>query len=158
VNNNSAVRLEDRLALQELVQAYAHFVDRREFDSLVLLFSPDAILAGYDGDPLGKEPLYQRHGRDQIKEAMHGLLRYESTHHMLGQHMIAFDSDDSSIARGELYCNAQHRYSKGTSAWNRAMMIRYLDLYRRTEDVWHIAERRLAIEWVDIHPIGKSDE
>lgn len=158
MSGNPTLRLDDRLALQELVQAYAHCVDRRDFDSLELLFTPDAVLAGYDGDPVGKEPLYQRRGRTEITSAMNGLLRYESTHHMLGQHMIAFDAKDLSVARGELYCNAQHKYTKDSAAWNRTMMIRYLDLYLKVDHTWHIADRRLAIEWVDVHQIGTSGE
>lgn len=151
-------RLADRIAIHELGQAYAHYVDRRDFESLVLLFTPDALLAGYDGDPLGKEPVYQRRGREEIRTAMQGLLRYDATHHMLGQHMIAFDDADESTARGELYCSAQHKYTKDSTVWNRVMTIRYLDQYRRHDDMWHIDERRLAIEWVDIRRVGSSDE
>lgn len=158
MNDTSAMRLGDRLAISELVQAYAHCVDRRDFVSLMELFTPDAMLTGFDGDPVGKQPLYERKGRHEIATAMQGLLRYDATHHMLGQHMIAFDSESEALARGELYCNAQHKYTTSTGTWNRTMMIRYLDLYSRVEEQWHIADRRLAIEWVDVQRISTSDE
>lgn len=157
MTDTSIMRLNDRLAIQELAQAYAHFVDRRDFDSLVLLFTPDAVLAGYDGDPIDKEPRYQRRGRDEIRTAMEGLLRYDATHHMLGQNMIAFDEGSSLHARGELYCNAQHKYTLPSGEWNRTMLIRYLDLYERVDDVWHIADRKLAVEWTDVQKISVED-
>lgn len=152
------MRLNDRLAINELVQAYAHFVDCRDFESLAQLFTDDAVLAGFDGDPIGKQPMYERRGRHEIITAMQGLLRYDATHHMLGQHMIAFDAGSDSAARGELYCNAQHKYTTSTGSWNRTMMIRYLDLYTKSGDSWHIADRRLAIEWIEVRKISTQDE
>ncbi|MEX1146543.1 MAG: nuclear transport factor 2 family protein, partial [Acidimicrobiia bacterium] len=41
----------DRAALRQLVEAYAHGVDRREPEAVAALFCEDGVLAIYEGDP-----------------------------------------------------------------------------------------------------------
>jgi hypothetical protein len=151
------LRMADRLALREIVEAYASCADRRTFPSLAMLFTPDGVLAGYNGQPGEVDPAFVRTGRDQIERAMHGLLKYEITSHVLGQQSLAFDPQDRDAATGETYCLAHHLYTDGdlchdgddSPRLNRVMSIRYLDCYRRLDGAWLIAERRLAIDWVE---------
>jgi hypothetical protein len=144
-------RIADRLALRALVEAYAHGVDRREFVSVAKLFTPDGKLSSYSGQPIGQPPIYERIGHDQIERAMQGLLKYDITSHALSQQTILFDPADPDKASAETYCCAQHLYSDN-GRWNRVMSIRYLDHYKRLDNVWLIADRRLATDWVEVRP------
>ena len=52
----------NRLALRELVDAYAHCADRRDAEGQKALFTDDTVVAVYvDGE--GSEPAYVLHGR-----------------------------------------------------------------------------------------------
>ncbi|MSO59932.1 MAG: nuclear transport factor 2 family protein [Ilumatobacteraceae bacterium] len=150
--NTDDLRLVDRVALRTLVETYAHRVDRREFPSLVSLFTPDGKLSGYSGQPIGQAADYERIGHAQIERAMQGLLKYDITNHSLSQQMILFDPIDPDKASAETYCYAQHLYSDN-GRWNRIMSIRYLDKYERIAGVWLIADRRLATDWIEIRPV-----
>ena len=142
------LRIADRLTLREIVEAYARCADRRTFAALAELFTSDGVLAGYNGQPGEGEPTFVRTGRGQIERAMSGLLKYEVTSHLLGLQSVAFDADDLDAASAETYCLAHHVYTDEVRL-DRVMSIRYLDRYRRLAGVWLIAERRLAIDWVE---------
>ena len=83
---------------------------------------------------------------------MQGLLKYDITSHALSQQTILFDPADPDKASAETYCCAQHLYSDN-GRWNRVMSIRYLDHYKRLDNVWLIADRRLATDWVEVRPV-----
>lgn len=150
-------RLDDRNELRRLVEDYAHFVDSRDFDAVSLLFLPDGILSGYDGDV----QRYRRNGRAEIVEAMRGLLRYELTSHMLGQQRIDFSDGDTAV--GETYCNAQHIYtdnrdtdSTPSRRRNKVMSIRYHDRYVRRDGRWFFAERRLSFDFTETRDVDPA--
>lgn len=146
-----AVRLGDRLALRELVEAYARGVDRLDIDAVVALFTPDGTLEITHRD--GAAPAALREGREAIAAALEGLRRYGVTAHHLAQQSLWFDADDPDRASGETYCTAHHVRVVDGTAIDRIMSIRYLDTYERA-DGWQIAHRRLVVDLVDEHPIG----
>jgi hypothetical protein len=141
----------DRLALRELVDAYAHRVDRRDLDGVAALFTEGGRLIVYDGEPGDAPPLRERHGRAEISAAMERLRRYDVTTHFLGQQTVTIDGDR---ANGETYCLAHHLADQDGRRINTVMSIRYLDSYVRTAEGWLIDERRLALDWVEDRPIG----
>jgi ketosteroid isomerase-like protein len=138
--------LADRVALGELVAAYAHHVDRLDPDAIAELFCVDGVLAIYDGDPSRVEPDRVRTGRQEIAEAMRNLSRYDVTTHFLGQQSLQLDGD---TATGETYCIAHHILSGGGERRARVLSMRYLDRFERNGERWLIAERRLVIDWSD---------
>jgi ketosteroid isomerase-like protein len=140
------VALADRIALGDLVNAYAHCVDRRDFPGVAALFTEDASLLIYDGQPNGQPPSRQRHGRKEIEGTMSRLNQYQVTFHFLGQHTATVDGDRGT---GETYCRAYHVSEENGTRTNMVMWIRYLDNYVRTAEGWLIEERRLAVDLVE---------
>ncbi len=147
-------RVEDRLALRQLVEAYAHAADRRKNEMSASLFTEDGLLAIFDGDPEGKEPNRTRRGRQQIADAMVSLKRYSSTTHIVGQQSVEFDPADADRATGETYCLAHHVTENDDGPNIYIMSIRYLDRYLRVDGVWRFEERRLAVDWTDDRMLG----
>jgi uncharacterized protein (TIGR02246 family) len=147
-------RVEDRLALRQLVEAYAHAADRRKNELSAELFTEDGLLAIFDGDPEGKEPTRTRRGRRQIADAMVSLERYSSTTHIVGQQSVEFDTADADRATGETYCLAHHVTETDDGQSMYIMSIRYLDRYLRVDGVWRFEERRLAVDWTDDRMLG----
>ncbi len=143
----------DRRAIAGLVAAYARHADRREFESLAELFVVDGVLAIHNGDPETTEPSRERHGRAEIMTAMETLRRYTATHHMLGQHSVWFAATDGARATGETYCLASHVRTEGDTTVMRMMAIRYFDDYVGADGTWRIERRRLAVDWIDEHPM-----
>jgi len=146
------LRMADRVALRELVEAYAHHVDHLELAEVASLFTPDGVLEITNRD--GMTAAVERRGRDAIATAMEGLLRYGVTAHHLAQQMITFDPEAPDRAIAETYCTAHHVHVVDAVPVDRVMMIRYLDTYVRTDGAWQIGHRRLVVDLIDEHPIG----
>ncbi|MSO79419.1 MAG: nuclear transport factor 2 family protein [Acidimicrobiia bacterium] len=145
--------LLDRVALRELVEAYAHNVDRLNPEAVAALFCDDGVLAIYEGDPDVIEPARVRTGHREIADALSGLSRYAVTTHFLGQHSIQLAGD---TATGETYCMAHHITDADGERRDKVLSIRYLDRFRRVDAHWRIEERRLAIDWSDERVLPRS--
>ncbi|HEY3834700.1 MAG TPA: nuclear transport factor 2 family protein [Acidimicrobiia bacterium] len=169
VGNLTFDRADDRATLAALVAAYARHADGRDFDALAELFVADGVLAMFNGHPDTTEPLRQRRGRAEIVAALALLGTYTVTHHMLGQHSAWFSATDRARATGETYCIASHvrpaahdadqqgdKQGTGSNDHSvmRMMAIRYFDDYVVDGGTWRIERRRLAIDWIDEHPMG----
>jgi hypothetical protein len=92
----------DRLAIRELVDAYAHCADRRDADGQKALFTEDTRFVVYMDGP-GTEPTQELAGREALTPVFDDLNRYEATTHFNGQSPIALEADR---ATGESYCLA----------------------------------------------------
>jgi ketosteroid isomerase-like protein len=138
--------LRDRIALRELVEAYAHNVDRLDPDAVAALFCEDGVLAIYEGNPDRVEPQRVRSGRREIADALAGLSRYAVTTHFLGQQSVQLDGD---VATGETYCMAHHITDVDGERRDKVLSIRYLDRFRRVDARWRIDERVLIVDWAD---------
>lgn len=129
---------EDRWALRDLSAEYARLIDQRSFDEVGQLFTEHGVLATARGE---------RIGRQQIVEAMTGLLRWEATFHLVGQTSFTAASGSDTSAQGEVACIAHH-WSDSTSDKTRVdhqMYIRYQDRYAKTADGWRFANRTLHV-------------
>jgi hypothetical protein len=146
--------LLDRLALRDLVEAYAFRVDSDDPGSAASLFAPDGELRIYNvGEP---EPVRERIGRDAIATAMAGLSRYDRTMHVVANHAVEIDGD---TATGHTYCLAHHvRDVEGpdgvTAPFDYVMHLRYLDRYERLDEGWRIAQRHLQVEFTEDRPVA----
>ena len=77
----------DRLAIRELVEAYAHCADRRDAKGQMSLFTPDTHFVVYMNakDP---KPSQELHSREALAPVFADLNQYAATMHFLGQTTI----------------------------------------------------------------------
>jgi SnoaL-like domain len=135
----------DRLAIRELVDAYAHCADRRDAEGQKSLFTKNTHFVVYmDGQ--GSEPTQVLDGREALTPVFDDLNRYEATMHFNGQSTISLDRDR---ATGESYCIAHHLF---TDDGERKLMIawlRYGDRFVKVDGAWLFAERNLYVDWTE---------
>ena len=78
----------DRLAIRELVDAYAHCADRRDAKGQMALFTQDTrFLVFYD--LTSEEPSQELHGRESLAPVFDDLNQYVATMHFNGQSTIS---------------------------------------------------------------------
>jgi hypothetical protein len=139
----------DRLAIRELVDAYAFCADRRDAKGQMALFTEDTrFLVFMDHD--SPEPTQELQGRESLAPVFDNLNSYAVTMHFNGQSTVVPDGDR---ATGETYCLAHHLTVAGDG--QRTMMIasiRYLDEFVKQDGAWFFAERRLMVNWTETRP------
>jgi hypothetical protein len=136
----------DRLAIRELVEAYAHCADRRDAKGQMALFTTDTHFVVYM-DAKDPKPSQDLHSREALAPVFADLNRYDATTHFVGQSTIFTLNGDR--ATGEVYCLAHHVTADGG---NRRLMIaslRYLDTFVKIDGVWLFAERLLYVDWLE---------
>jgi len=136
----------DRLAIRGLVDAWAHYADRRKPQQQAELFVPDGTVSVYQGDPAASEPVQHLRGHSELAEAFKVLDNYDATTHFNGQTTITLDGDR---AAGETYCLAHHLWVENGQRTLLVTSIRYLDTFIRHDGQWLFAERQLIIDWTD---------
>ena len=139
----------DRLAIRELIDAYAHCADRRDAKGQMALFTADTRFIVFM-DATAAEPTQQLNGRESLAPVFGNLNTYAATMHFNGQSTVSLDGDR---ATGESYCLAHH-LSAGQGG-QRTMMIasiRYLDEFVKQDGRWLFAERRLMVNWTETRP------
>jgi hypothetical protein len=134
----------DRLAIRELVEAYAHCADRRDAKGQIALFTEDSHFVVYMNakDP---KPSMELHSREALAPVFADLNQYAATMHFVGQTTILTLTRDRGT--GETYCMPHHLTIKDG---NRRLMIaalRYYDTFVKTDGTWLFAERKLYVDW-----------
>jgi SnoaL-like domain len=138
----------DRLAIRELVDAYAHCADRRDAEGQKLLFTEDTHFVVYmDGQD--SEPTQVLDGREALAPVFDGLNRYEATMHFNGQSTVALDGDR---ATGESYCIAHHLFAEDGERKLMVAWLRYGDAFVKVDGAWRFAERNLYVDWTETRP------
>ena len=142
----SPAEAADRLAIRELVEAYAHCADRRDAKGQMALFTADTHFVVYMN---AKEPTpsQELHSREALTPIFAELNKYDATTHFIGQSTIFTLTGDR--ATGETYCLAHH---VTVDAGRRRVMLaslRYLDAFVKTDGAWLFAERRLYVDWLE---------
>src|ERR1700741_1344201 len=91
----------DRLAIRELIEAYAHYADRRDATGQMSLFTPDTHFVVYMNakDP---KPSQELHSREALAPVFADLNKYAATMHFVGQSTILSLTSDRGT--GEAYC------------------------------------------------------
>jgi ketosteroid isomerase-like protein len=142
----SPTEAADRLAIRELIEAYAHCADRRDAKAQMALFTDDTHFVVYMNarDP---RPSQELHSREALGPVFADLNRYVATTHFVGQSTISTLTRDQ--ANGEAYCLAHHVTE--TEGKRRLMLasLRYYDTFVKRDGSWLFAERRLYVDWVD---------
>ena len=140
----------DRLAIRELIDAYAHCADRRDAKGHMSLFTEDTRFLVFM-DATAAEPTQTLHGRESLAPVFDNLNTYRATTHFNGQSTVTLDGDDR--ATGESYCIAHHIGVDDSG--QRTLMIasiRYLDEFTKLDGDWYFAERRLMVDWTETRP------
>ena len=139
----------DRLALRRLVDAWAHYADRRLAEQQSNLFVPDGTILNYEGDPNTHQPHSTIQGRAAIRAALAVLNTFTVTLHMNGQSEVVIQGRH---AFGQTYCLV-HQFSEENGRRKcQTLGIRYHDQFVRQENHWYFAERKLIIDWSDTRP------
>jgi hypothetical protein len=138
----------DRLAIRELIDAYAHCADRRDADGQKALFTTDTHFVVYmEGQ--GSEPTQVLDGREALTPVFDDLNRYEATMHFNGQSTITLDHEWGS---GESYCIAHHLYSEDGERKLMVAYLRYDDRFIKVDGAWMFAARSIYVDWAETRP------
>ncbi|HTD59478.1 MAG TPA: nuclear transport factor 2 family protein [Gemmatimonadaceae bacterium] len=142
----SPAEAADRLAIRELVEAYAHCADRRDAKGQMALFTPDTHFVVYMNakDP---KPTQELHSREALAPVFADLNQYAATMHFVGQSTILTLTGDR--ATGEAYCIAHHLTVDGTKRRVMLAYLRYYDSFLKTAGAWLFAERLLYVDWIE---------
>jgi hypothetical protein len=138
----------DRLAIRELIDAYAHCADRRDGDGQKALFTVDTNFTVHMQGQ-GSEPTQVLTGREALTPVFDDLNRYEATMHFNGQSTITLDHEWGS---GESYCIAHHLF---TEEGQRKLMVAYLrydDRFIKVDGAWMFAARTIYVDWAETRP------
>jgi ketosteroid isomerase-like protein len=141
----------DRLAIRELIEAYAHCADRRDAKGQMSLFTEDTHFVVFMNakDP---KPSMDLHSQAALAPVFADLNKYDATTHFLGQSTIL--TLTAGRATGEAYCLAHHVTVDGGKRRLMVASLRYLDTFVKAEGPWLFAERLLYVDWVDEHPLS----
>jgi hypothetical protein len=136
----------DRLAIRELIEAYAHCADRRDAKEQMALFTADTHFVVYMNakDPA---PSQELHSRDALAPVFADLNKYDATTHFVGQSTIF--TLTVGLATGEAYCLAHHVTVDDGKRRLMIASLRYLDTFVKTDSSWLFAERRLYVDWLE---------
>ena len=140
----------DRVAIRELIDAYAHCADRRDAEGQMALFTPDTRFVVYL-DARSSEPSMELHSRAELAPVFDDLNRYVATTHFNGQSTVTISSGS---ATGESYCLAHHVSLEGDERTIMIASIRYEDAFTKSDGTWLFSERRLYVDWTDTRPIS----
>jgi hypothetical protein len=136
----------DRLAIRELVEAYAYCADRRDAKGQMALFTEDTHFVVYM-DAKDPKPSQELHSREALAPVFADLNKYAATMHFLGQSTILTLSDDRGT--GEVYCIAHHLTVDGLKRSLMIAALRYADSYAKRDGAWLYAERLLYVDWIE---------
>ena len=135
----------DRLAIRELVDAYAHCADRRDAKGQKSLFTEDTHFVVYMNGQ-GSEPTQVLDGRETLTPVFDDLNRYQATMHFNGQSTVALDGDR---ATGESYCIAHHLFTDDGERKLMVAWLRYGDTFVKVDGAWLFAKRNLYVDWTE---------
>jgi len=136
----------DRLAIRELIEAYAHCADRRDVSGQMSLFTPDNHFVVFMNakDPT---PSQELHSREALAPVFADLNKYDATTHFVGQSTIFTLTSDR--ATGETYCLAHHVTVEGGKRRLMLASLRYLDTFVKLDSTWLFSERLLYVDWLE---------
>ncbi len=143
---NSNMRLEDRTAIQDVINAYTHAIDRRCWQMMGQLFHDDATFQF--GPVAGDWHEFVEQARGVIEPCL-------ATQHQLGQVMFGFESD--TICHTETYMTAMHTvpadheiphiFPVTGKIYSAVIAGRYVDRFEKREGEWRIAQRTGLYDW-----------
>jgi len=142
----SPTEAADRLAIRELVEAYAHCADRRDAKGQMALFTEDTHFVVFMNakDP---KPSQELHSRAALAPVFDDLNKYAATMHFVGQSTVLSLTGDR--ATGEAYTLAHHLTVDGAKRGLMIAALRYGDTFVKTDGAWLFSERKLYVDWTE---------
>ena len=142
----SPAEAADRLAIRELIEAYAHCADRRDAKGQMSLFTADSHFVVYMNakDP---RPSQELHSREALAPVFADLNKYAATMHFVGQSTILTLTADRGT--GEAYCLAHHLSIENEKRRLMVAALRYYDTFVKVDGEWLFAERLLYVDWIE---------
>ena len=136
----------DRLAIRELIEAYAHCADRRDAKGQMALFTADTHFVVYMNaqDP---NPSQEMNSREALGPVFADLNKYNATMHFVGQTTILTLANDRGT--GETYCMPHHLTVNGNKRQLMIAALRYNDTFAKQDGAWLFAERKLYVDWIE---------
>src|SRR5260370_34636516 len=140
----------DRLAIRELVEAYAHCADRRDAKGQMSLFTPDTHFVVYMNakDP---KPSQDLHSREALAPVFADLNKYAATMHFVGQSTILTLTGDRGT--GQAYTLAHHLTIDGGKRQLMIAALRYYDTFAKIGGACLFAESLLYADWLEERPL-----
>ncbi len=134
----------DRMALQHLVCAYGHGIDRRDYALVQSLYHVDAID--------DHSPYYCGPAKGYVEWLPTMMANWRATSHIMLNMVFLFDGDR---AEGIISARAWHLTADGTGefvAWGR-----YADSYEKRDGIWRFAHRFFVLDSTEERPAGGQD-
>jgi len=147
----SLTEAADRLAIRELVDAYAHCADRRDAKGQMSLFTTDKHFVVFM-NARDTSPSQHLRSREALAPVFADLNKYDATTHFIGQSTIV--SLASERATGETYCLAHHVTVDGDKRRLMVASLRYFDTFVKIDGAWLFSERLLYVDWIDERPLS----
>ena len=142
----SPAEAADRLAIRELIEAYAHCADRRDAKGQMALFTVDTRFVVFM-NAKDATPSQELHSREALAPVFADLNKYDATTHFVGQSTIFTLTSDR--ATGEAYCLAHHVTLDGGKRRLMLASLRYLDTFVKLDGAWLFSERILYVDWLE---------
>jgi ketosteroid isomerase-like protein len=142
----SIQEMADRVAIRELIEAYAHCADRRDAEGQMSLFTPDTHFVVFM-DAKDPHPTQELNSRAALAPVFAELNKYAATTHFVGQTTISTLTGDR--ATGETYCLAHHVTVDGGNHSLMVASLRYLDTFAKKGGRWFFEERLLYVDWIE---------
>src|ERR1700752_3135888 len=146
----SLAQVADRLAIRELVDAYAYCADRRNATGQMALFTEDTDFLVYM-DSRSPSPTKHLRGRAALAPVFDELNTYIATMHFNGQSTVVLDGDHAS---GLTYCLAHHVKVDGPARSLMIAAIRYLDEFVKQDGAWFFSQRKLMVDWTETRTLS----
>ena len=142
----SPAEAANRLAIRELVEAYAHCADRRDAKGQMALFTADTHFVVYMNakDP---KPSQELHSREALAPVFDDLNKYAATMHFVGQSTILTLTADRGT--GEAYCLAHYLTIEAKKRQLMIAALRYYDTFVKVDGSWLFAQRQLYVDWIE---------
>lgn len=138
---------DNRFLIREIVDNYAFCADTKEADKQVALFADDYKLEVFY-DSTSPTPTQTVLGKDNLKQLfLDSLSPFAKTMHFNGQSNVTFKSETE--AEGIVYCRAYHYNNINNEEKLMIATIKYLDQYKKLDDKWFFAERKLLVQWTE---------
>ena len=136
----------DRLAIRELVEAYAHCADGRDANGQMSLFTRDTRFVVFM-NAKDLKPSMELHSREALAPVFADLNKYNATTHFIGQSTIFNLTSDR--ATGEAYCLTHHVTVDGEKRRLMLASLRYLDTFVKLNGARLFSERLLYVDWIE---------
>jgi ketosteroid isomerase-like protein len=147
----SLQEISDRFEIQDLLVAYCHAIDTRDWDALDDVFTDDAVI---DYTEMGGTRGGLAATKAFLAEALAGFTSYQ---HLAATSAVDIDGD---TARGRTICHNPMILGPppGTDGPTRILFagLWYRDVFVRTPAGWRIRERHEEKSYLELLPSGDS--